>query len=476
MVRKSCRSLIVASLCLLVADTAASRAQPVTTKLDAEFERFIRKPAEPGEARSRIITLRDSGLTTPSTPADKAALDAMSQYFVYRITDPKYHAPAEPATAMELKPRQPSQFVTQLFSEVRGYIHPLPGTDTTGWDPGRRAYAAEFGASLDKSITEILLDPKNPPAILREAATRMLVVACESGAPAHWVTVLALLSNPKIEPEVAYFALKAAENLFGAYDLKRGWVHDVKGALKPWVEPKIYVDLVLAVEKFALKPPPFLHRVADSTHKPGEAVNPATLTPGEVAVVRFYRVQALRALGQLKQDTIGGKATEEIRPIYTLARFALSDPTIVPAPSSKEYAEAVIGLCHVQPGTELLIEDVAIAVANGLKGFGLPRSGAVEEDKTVLWKTTAERFRMAMKNWNENVAKVARFGAKQKDPVNTLVDAAMIGVIDPLGKPAAGVGGRLDLTKIDGWLTKYKPATPDIALFKDSTVKVALPK
>lgn len=475
--------LLAVAIMFVTSHTAV--AQPVVTRLDDEFSRFLRKAPNVSDARSRADTLRDNGLTTPISPADRTALDTLAQYYVYRLTEPRYYTPPEPATITDIKPRYNSQFVTFLLADVKNHLHPQPfanSSETSGWDAGRRAYVAEFGASLDKAIRDILFDDKKPPAILREGAMRMLVVCCESGAPAHWKTVLGLLQDPKVEPEVALFALKAAENLFGTYELKRGWVHEIsnngKSERVPWLDEKTYVGLVQAVERYVLQPPPFLHRVAGSDREFGKPIDAKKLTPAENDVFRYYRVPALRALGRIRQESVGGKQVDEVRPMLTLARFAVGDPTIVPAPTSKDYAEAVIGLCSVVPDRNLEIDDVAFAVAYGLKSFSLPRSGAVEEDRSVLWKTTAERMRLAMNGWKDKVDKVARFGDKERKLVKTLLDTAILAIIDPMAKPAAGVGGsRLDVPKLDAWISANKPVDKATGVFlKDSPLKIAFPK
>jgi hypothetical protein len=364
--------------------------------------------------------------------------------------------------------------VNQLLQDARTYIHPVLGSanpDPGSWDVGRRTYVAEFGASLDKVIVQVMTD-KNPIPILRLSAGRMLATVCESGAPAHWPTVLKLLTDSNLDPVVVYPTLKAAEALLGAYDTKKLWTYGGK----PWVDEQVYLDLVKAVESFILKPPAFLYRVAGSTRKAGEPIDPKTLIPEEIAVINFYRVQAVRALGRIRYDVVGTR-TEEHRPIYTLAKVAVADKSIVPAVTPAEMLEASIGLMTINPGAELIIEDLALAVAYGVYGFAVPKSGGGEADRSMLWKTSAVRLKTSMNDWKTNIQKNTKLSAAQKQKIAALSDSIMTNVVEPLTKPVSGaIGDRLELSRINEWIAQNKPAGKvDGQFFDKSTVKIAFP-
>ena len=446
------------------------------TKLDSEFAPYMKKATMPSGGTSNLTTYRDQGFSQPITPAEKAYLDGMAAYYVYRLTEPKYHANEESSGSADLTPRLRSFTIPYLLDDVRKYIHPVPNlsaADSSTWEPNRRAYVAEFGAALDKRIMEVMTD-KNPPAILRVSAARMLANVTVSGAPAHWITVQKILKDPKLQPDVAYYALEAAGNLFGAYDYRKKWLYNGK----QWVEEELLVDLAKTVEEYITKPLPFLDRVAGSKRKAGEAIDLKTLTPGEIAVTHFYRLQAIRALGKLRYDSVGGTQATEYRPILTLLKIALNDPSIIPAANSREISEAVMGICTAEPGLDMNLDDVIIAVAYGVKAFALPASGAVDADRSVLWKTYGERMKYNMTQWSKKIDKINRIGPNQKKKIEELVQISSTNVFEPLGKSNTGVvGNRLDLTKLSDWINKHKaPEKNSSSFFRESKTTIAFPQ
>ncbi len=461
---------------VLFAASSVAWGQPAPkTKLDSEFAPYLKKASMPSGGVSNLSTYRDQGFSNAITPAEKTYLENMAAYYVYRLTEPKYHANEE-SSSSDLAPRQRSFTIPYLMDDVRKYVHPLPNqsaADPSTWEPNRRAYVAEFGAALDKRIIEVMTD-KNPPAILRVSAARMLANVTVSGAPAHWITVQKILKDPKLQPDVAYYALEAAGNLFSAYDYRKKWLYNGK----EWVAEELLVDLAKTVEDYITKPLPFMDRVAGSNRKAGEAIDMKTLTPGEIAVAHFYRLQAIRALGKLRYDSVGGTQAAEYRPMLTLLKIALSDPSIFPAVNSREISEAVMGICTAEPGLDMNLDDVILAVGYGVKAFALPASGAVDADRSVLWKLYSERMKYTMTKWSKSVDKINRIGADQKKKIEELVQISSNNVFDPLSKSNTGVvGNRLDLTKLSDWISKNKsPEKNSSNFFRESKTTIAFPQ
>jgi hypothetical protein len=137
--------------------------------------------------------------------------------------------------------------------------------------------------------------------------------------------------------------------------------------------------------------------------------NPALLLPGydpekaaddQLKVIAFVRRQAVRALAQVKFATLPGPdGKTPMYPAYTLVRIAMDDPALVPVPSPGECAEAILGLCNMQPPAKGYNADVAVeAVVAGMITFATPRAANVT-DRSLPWRSYALRMAEALRNW-----------------------------------------------------------------------------
>jgi len=432
-----------------------------------QLEPYKKLAPEPGEARGKITEFKDGkfALTKP-TKEDREVFSAMGQYLVNRVTYAEYLIGPESA---DLKPRPPEKTVNELIADLRKFLI-VPPADGKLTLP-QEDYTREFGIALDKPLAAILLVEKGkaPPTIIRVNAGRMLAVACESGAPAHWPTVIALLKNPETPPELYFYALKGAEGLLNGFDVSRLGRLDAG----PEQSETTFHDLIRLLEDAVVKGPPILSNIYVEGSQPtlvtDPKAKPSTLLPEQIVAIRLYRLQAIRALGRLRNDTVAGKVkpATEVRPVFTLARVAIGDPAIGPAFNNKEIAEAVIGMARVNPGSNLNIDELAYAMAFGTRiVFSAKASNA--DDASMPWKGYASRMNAAFQEWQANCAKNQRVVAKQKDAINSLVKKANDGLFAPTLNPTAGTGGMnaVQLAAIDEWLQANKP-TSDRQLFSD---------
>ena len=287
-----------------------------------------------------------------------------------------------------------------------------------------------------------------------------------------------LLKNPQTPPELLFYALKGAEGLLGGFDPSR------LSRLAPAADASeaIFYDLVHSLQVIVEKGPLILDKLhvegsqsvltTDPKAKAGQG-----LVPEQVVAVQLYRLQAIRALARLRNETIGGKIKpgNEVRPIHTLARVAIGDPTISPPFSRKEVAEAVIGLARVTPGANLNLDELAYAISYGTRVVFAARATSTEDD-SIAWKLYAGRMHSALADWQAAVAKTGR-PAKQKEAINSLVNKLNDGLFKPTLNPTAGAGGvnAVKLELIDDWQRDNKPAS-DRQLFADvKTYKLAYP-
>jgi len=441
-----------------------------------QLEPFRKTANEPGNARTTLVEFRDGKQTfNKANPIDQAVFAQMGQYLVNRVTHHEFHATTpEPA---DLKPRPVDRTMTELVNEMHKFliIPPADGKISLA----QEEYIRAFGAALNKSLADIISveKAKLPPAIIRVNAGRLLAVACESGAPAHWPTVIALLKNPETPPELFYYALKASEGLLGGFDVSRLSRLDPN----PEAAEGLLADLVQILENTIVKGPPILGKLYIESGSTATLVTdpksaPTGLHPEQIVAVQLYRLQAIRALARLRNDIIGGKVKPalEVRPVYTLARVAIGDPAITPAFSKREIAEAVIGMTRVNPGANLNIDELAYAVSFGTRVVFAAKA-ANADDTSIAWKGYSGRMNAAFQDWQANCAKNTRISPKQKDSINSLVKKAADGLFTPVLNPTAGTGGTnlVKLELITDWQRDNGPIN-DRQLFSDvKTYKLA---
>jgi hypothetical protein len=288
--------------------------------------------------------------------------------------------------------------------------------------------------------------------------------------------------------ESLYFGLKAAEKAIAMYDPARS------ADAQKWVTRDKFFKLVSLVDDLVQKVPA---AVAERTHQPDKVVPgvlvadpkapppPAALTPAQVATVQFFRLQAVRALAGVKTDVVfDSNRDKQRRTVLTLARVAVSDPSVVPPPSFKEVGEAVIGLTNATPTHEDLDAGVlAAVVARGVSSFVADKAAGERVGEggpqAAHWKMSGAVMKAAFTAWDATLnSSRAKLAKEDKEMLRELAQRAIVNVFDPLSKQSdTGTVTGLDKGKIDEWYTNKVSGLKANTLFKgDANSAVELKK
>jgi len=443
-----------------------------------------------GDQLARLIDLK-SGKTAVKGPDYKnhqALLKQAAQSLVFRVTQEGFYNPNETG---ELKARPLDQTIEGLFSDLSNrMLVPTPDGDLPRMNPNQAEYVIEFGIALDAAVAEVF--KKQPPAIIRVNAARVLAEASRSGAPALGKTITAMLTHTyfkdaagkplKTPPEVFYYALVAAENLLAAYDVTAINSNFVTRHALPEAE---LVLLLQTLETMVLKGPPVAELAyLENSDRAGQATQLSTppepmmppapmgpsgpmnpmptpsppsapaattaLKPEQIAVVRYYRRAAIRALAKVRFDVVGGRGIPEVRPGYTLARVALNDQALSLSATPADITEATIGLAGLSPTGFLNVDVWALALAQGLINMTGPRL-ADDEDKSLPWKLVSARANLALTQLSKNIAVTPRLRGYAK-PLGELVSLALNDIVTPLGSDTQAGINRPSIDRLSQWI------------------------
>jgi hypothetical protein len=183
-------------------------------------------------------------------------------------------------------------------------------------------------------------------------------------------------------------------------------------------------------------------------------------TPEQVDLIRFFRRAAVRALAKVRFDIVGGVAgVPEARPGYTLAKVAVADVSISPAPHHTEIAEAVIGLCGINPSPPLHIDEMAFVIAYGVAQFvrakGPEDNARADGGKhPTPWRTYAARMTAAFNGLKRHTTQNARLKQFQQ-PVSQLADLVVADILAPLERTDATTPPNLD--RLFRWMEQNTP-------------------
>lgn len=411
------------------------------------------------------------------TDAERAVLEGMAKQLVYPVTHFEFYSTPEASNA-ELTPRPDEKTVGRLINDLRSRLIVVTPGDTTIPAP-KVDFAREFGRAAVKAIDDVLA--KGPKPVVRMNAIRMLGVVAESGAPAATERITKLLAEKDkgLPVESLYYALKAAEDAIAKYDPARSAVG------QNWVTKNMYFDLVSLVDDVVQSVPA---SVAANTHQPDATgtgtlttdpkatpTAPAQLTPEQVATVQAFRLQAVRALAQVKTDVVyDDKREKQRRTLVTLARVAVRDTSLVPIPSNREIAEAVYGLANATPtDTELDAKVLAVAMARGVSEFSTPKASSARGGDTgpqmAHWKLTGARLKSAFQAWDATAVAKSRLDQASKTLLRNFTQMAVTQVLEPLSKQTeSGTVVGIAPEEIDSWRTKQEAELKGLQLYKDS--------
>lgn len=478
------RSLALA-LGTLTACLAAAAARGQSGSVDLKSYRLEGKQLD-GTGLTQLQRMRKGEEKTrgPKEATNKALFKQAAEFYVYRVTHEQYYTGGETG---ELKaPTGSDKVMDEALRDLE--IHLLVPK------PGERVlidqmnYIEDFGAAIDQAVVAVLTGKGVPPPVIRINAARMLALAARTGAPAHAKTITALLTNQLFKgtdgkpaetpPDVLYWALKAAENLLSAPDPSAlGTPNPARHTIKdPELVPLVRAlsDIVLNNPKglaekaatlkpqVAVKSPPTpgapkgeaaLETGTDP--KPQPAADPNALTAEQVELLRFFRRQAVRALAELRFDALAEGTADELRPGFTLAKVAVSDASLNPPPSAAEVGEAVIGLCRVNPSSNLNVDALLHLIGYGTGSFFTPKAEK-PDDKSLPWKAYAAQVDAAYAQLQKNAQTNPRLTPRRQQ-VATLAGIVTGEVTAPL--TASNGTGAPNFQRLLPWVQSNQPKT-----------------
>lgn len=436
-----------------------------------------RLEAPEGVDAAKFNQMRLGGVALdPPTEGDKAILEGMAKQLIYPITHFEYYSTPEAANA-ELAPRSDERTVGRLISDLRSRLVVVSPGDTTIPGP-KMDFAREFGRAAVKAIDDVLA--KGPQPVVRMNAIRMLGVIAESGAPAAAERITRLLADKDkgLAVEALYYGLKAAEPAIAMYDPARS------SPQQKWVTKDMFFALVVLVDDVVQKVPA---SVAEKTYQPDQPnagvlvtdpkappkpAAPTALTPEQVATIQMFRLQAIRALARVRTDSVAdAKGENKRRTSYTLARVAVSDSTLTPAPNFKEIAEAVNGLATAIPmDAEIDPQVLAVAIARGVNDLvgDKTNGGGDSGPQAAHWRLTGARLKNAFQEYDKGLNR-SRLDKDGRSVLRELAQLAVTQVFDPLSKQTdSGVVTGLNTPAVKEWYTKKEGELKAMLLYKDT--------
>lgn len=318
-------SLIVAGLLvcgagLLLPELAAQGPFQPAANQEAylgSLDHQLKSPNETG----RLNDLRNgkrlvNDLAAKEAEENKAVLAKAAMWYVYRITDTKFHQGYydEKAKATFTMNDLIKDFFEKicLLPEIKGKRE---------LKPEQADYLKAFAKEATLCLREVLA--KNSKPIVRVNAARMLAGLAEARQEESLETLLDILKNPK---EID------AVNLWTLRGLKE-WFEQVQAGKLTFKDEKREQRCILALQEFVGRPRP--------------ASLPADAPPEEVAGYQYVRREALRAYGLTRYPSVPGvKTTEGLTALWLLR--ALKKGELGLDPSLTEQAEATIALCQLE--------------------------------------------------------------------------------------------------------------------------------
>lgn len=354
-------------------------------------------PAKDGPALAKVNEYRSipkGGIPKDEMKASKEHFAKFANYYAEVVKHPSlYTGPQE----FKLPPVGTKVFVLDgpngILQELTGYmLEPAP--DNTKIGPDQAGYIHELGAALDTALKKVI--ENDTDAIVRVNAARVLAHVCRGGSQAHFATLTTMIADPNTRTEIKYYLFHAAGNLLAAYD--PNWLK-TRNHVGQTDDPKVVGALVKAIDDCVKTPSLLFAGLPDN--KADKA------TPDQLAVIGLVRRQAIKALSHVRFVVMTGSDGKPFYPAYTLARVALSDPALLPAPGPADAAEAVLGLCNMAPvevkGDRVVPvkynADVAVeAMTKALDTFASPRAGD-PSSRLLPWRNYALRIAEAMRTW-----------------------------------------------------------------------------
>lgn len=358
-------------------------------------------PSKPSVTNALSERKSTRGIPKDELKTAQAQFQAYAKYHADIVSHPLVHRAAQDPSLKKDSGGSEIPTVDAIIKEMDRFIlEPSPFVRTSSDDPTPKVnqhnadYIREFGIAMDAALKPII--ESHPDRVVKINATRIYAAVCRSGANVHWPTVTGWISNANTPTEIKYYALQAAANLLDAYD-----IFDYKSRRHSFDQnPRTAADqqvgeLIAAIQECIVNPNALVALPDGSKIE--------ELPPDQKAVIVFVRKQAVKSLGSVRFVVHPGPKGD-LYPAHTLIRIAMSDPTIVPAPSPAECAEAIIGLCNMAPNRYTTPvkgfnpDALAEAIASGLITFAGERA-AKPFDRSLPWRGYSIRLSDAFKSW-----------------------------------------------------------------------------
>lgn len=313
--------------------------------------------------------------------------------------------------------------------------------------PEQRQFVEEYGKKLIGLLTDLSL--RSGKQLVRVNAARMASEVGRMGYDGTAELCLQILEKPDESDGVKLWALHALHNLFA-------------------IAPDTIVEAKTVFQKKddGVLPPLERKSIQALINFIGRTVPmPADIEPAQVEAYRYVRREAIRALGQVRVQTVKNLGQAESRPAFALLKAARRDIP-APVPNVSEMFEAVIGFCHLLPDRDRDLQLDYAAHHIGIAVYEIVDYRVNNlTDQSIPWKATASRLRDALDAWRKRCEENKLQDAKL---VKDLFDIAER---DFLPQMEAGQQGILpNAQPLAAWLGEVKPQSKSLFKSDEKTV------
>ena len=447
-----------------------------------------------GNQRNLMRKLRSGEVTVKGAEfeSNKEYLKKYARSLVYPVTEKQYYISA----SEDFRVRPANEDFQNVLNELTSQLLiPTPDNRIDRMQLVQDEYVTQFGVALDEAIGTVLRKP-SVPSVVRANTGRLLAEAAKSGAPALGKSIQALLDNTfyteagkpaDTPPEVLLYALQAAGNLLAAYDIR---VQNSPAASRHTLPEDDLMKLIATLQKYATDGPTKELKVyVQSPDGSGQALDlnakvaapdpakkapAAALLPEQVAVIRYYRRAAIKALANCRFAVVGGRGgAADVRPALALARVCVDDRTLPIPVTPAEALEAVVGLAGMEPNPSLDLPTYALALGTGLRRLAGPKAASLE-DTTLPAKIAGMRLTSAFNSLAARSATNPRLRVNQQ----LFTDLSEIAISDVASRLAgeANAGSAPDFGRLDTYLNNLPPAPKGRVLFTDRPDSILMPR
>ncbi|HVK09369.1 MAG TPA: hypothetical protein VM597_11390 [Gemmataceae bacterium] len=394
----------------------------------------VPKPPEvKSQDRTLLLSMRN-GQTRPRDPdATKAQRDErtavfkkVAQNFVYSVAHGPLNGEAD-ATG-----KAPFTSLPSLMSEVEQSTN-LIGPSSNGGKlvVDQIEYAEEYGAAIGEAVKVVLAQSPKARLIDRVNAVRILATAARMPSPGVVDPCLAIIQDTQESDGVKLYAFQALRNLLEQSRVDFPAQHIFKPAESADRVGKIHD--VLAGYVFQRRAP---------------------RDDKERAVIEFVRRDAVAALARVK-DAVLRKPNKDLitRPAWSLLRVIELDPSVYPAFTIPEIAEAATGLGLMKPDPDMNLDVAAYSMDKALIYVATAaledggRSKANAAPTALPWKTYSARLAYALGAWR----------VATKSPLVTDLAAKAIPVFEPIEKQGAQDAQGVQVGVLTTWAENNPP-------------------